>query len=450
IVVGGVADTPEDMRIYASCTLLAASLREEDGDSERQDHGAIEACVDWLLRNEFIQMVEEERHGEKAEVYRPTKLGSATLSSSLSPSEALGIFADLQRAMKGFVLENDLHILYLVTPVYEEWATIDWYQFFCLWEKLSVSMKRVAELVGIEEGFLARSVNGKIVAKTDRQHRQIAIHKRFYTSLVLLDLISEVPLSDLTKKYGCSRGQLQSLQQSAATYAGELRRCSRADIVITRHGAQILSVLLPCLVLPSAGMVTVFSNRLGWHNMELLLSQFQSRLTFGVQRELCDLVRLDLLNAQRARALYNAGLITVSVLARGNVSDVETALKNAVPFKSTRRAVDEDEEAAQERRAARCIWISGKKGLTEREAAELIVEEARKLLKEDLALMGIRWSPDTTLESGSSLDTSSESSTEQQEKPPTSDINPSLNTESAAPDRRRPETADNAQSSRAT
>ncbi|XP_073433090.1 DNA polymerase theta isoform X2 [Dendrobates tinctorius] len=417
IIVGGVADTPEDVRIYASCTLLAASLREEDGDLERQDQGAIEACVDWLLRNEFIQMVEEERHGEKAEVYRPTKLGSATLSSSLSPSEALGIFADLQRAMKGFVLENDLHILYLVTPVYEEWATIDWYQFFCLWEKLSVSMKRVAELVGIEEGFLARSVNGKIVAKTDRQHRQIAIHKRFYTSLVLLDLISEVPLSDLTKKYGCSRGQLQSLQQSAATYAG---------------------------------MVTVFSNRLGWHNMELLLSQFQSRLTFGVQRELCDLVRLDLLNAQRARALYNAGLITVSVLARGNVSDVETALKNAVPFKSIRRAVDEDEEAAQERRAARCIWISGKKGLTEREAAELIVEEARRLLKEDLALMGIHWNPDTTLESGSSLDTSSESSTEQKEKPPTSEINPSLNTESAAPDLRRLETAANANSSRAT
>ncbi|KAM3935772.1 DNA polymerase theta [Leptodactylus fuscus] len=401
IIVGGVADTPSDVQIYASCTLLAASLREDDGDPERRDHGAIEACVDWLLRNEFIQMVEEERDECKVEVYRPTKLGSATLSSSLSPSEALGIFADLQRAMKGFVLENDLHILYLVTPVYEEWATIDWYQFFCLWEKLSVSMKRVAELVGIEEGFLARSVKGKIIARNDRQHRQIAIHKRFYTSLVLLDLISEVPLSELSKKYGCSRGQLQSLQQSAATYAG---------------------------------MVTVFSNRLGWHNMELLLSQFQSRLTFGVQRELCDLVRLDLLNAQRARALYNAGFITVSELARGNVSDVETALKNAVPFKSSRRAVDEDEEAAQERRAARCIWISGKKGLTEREAAELIVEEARRLLKEDLAMMGIRWNPDTSLEPSSPLDTSSESTSEPREKSGTSaakcsQINPLPNAE---------------------
>jgi len=39
-------------------------------------------------------------------------------------------------------------------------------------------MKRVAELVGIEEGFLARSVKGKIIAKTEKQHRQMSIHKR--------------------------------------------------------------------------------------------------------------------------------------------------------------------------------------------------------------------------------------------------------------------------------
>ncbi|XP_018101295.1 DNA polymerase theta isoform X2 [Xenopus laevis] len=369
IIVGGVADTPEDVKIYASCTLLAASMKQGEGAQEAEHGGgAIEACVEWLLRNEFIQILEEDRDGAKAEVYRPTKLGAATLSSSLSPSEALGIFADLQRAMKGFVLENDLHILYLVTPVYEEWTTIDWYQFFCLWEKLPISMKRVAELVGIEEGFLARSVNGKIVAKNDRQHRQIAIHRRFFTSLVLLDLISEVSLNELTKKYGCSRGQLQSLQQSSATYAG---------------------------------MVTVFSNRLGWHNMELLLSQFQSRLTFGIQRELCDLVRVDLLNAQRARALYNSGFVTVAELARGNVIEVETALKNAVPFKSVRRAVDEEEEAAEERRAARCIWIPGRKGLTEREAAQLIVHEARRLLKHDLAMIGIQWNPESSLESSS-------------------------------------------------
>lgn len=382
IIVGGVASTPDDVRLYASCTLLATSLeRDQQGESVQGvvRGGAIEACVEWLLKNEFIHILEEEKDGTKVEVYRPTQLGSATLSSSLAPSEALGIFADLQRAMKGFVLENDLHILYLVTPVYEEWITIDWYQFFCQWEKLPTSMKRVAELVGIEEGFLARSVKGKIIAKNEKQHRQMAIHKRFFTSLVLLELISETPLKEVTRKYGCSRGQLQSLQQSAATYAG---------------------------------MVTVFSNRLGWHNMELLLSQFQSRLTFGVQRELCDLVRVYLLNAQRARALYNAGFVNVADLARGDISEVEAAIKNAVPFKSARRAVDEDEEAAQERRNTRCIWVSGKKGLTEREAAELIVDEARRLLQEDLAKMGVEWNPDSSVDSDTSTDSSFESSVE--------------------------------------
>lgn len=80
-------------------------------------------------------------------------------------------------------------------------------------------------------------------------------------------------------------------------------------------------------------MVTVFCKRLGWHNMELLLSQYQTRLSFGVQRELVDLVRVSLLNATRARTLYAQGLCTVAELARATVADVEKALRNAVPFK---------------------------------------------------------------------------------------------------------------------
>ncbi|KAF5906965.1 DNA polymerase theta, partial [Clarias magur] len=360
IIVGEVASTPEEVRMYASCTLLAASMASEEPDQPgaARSRGAIEACMDWLMDNEFIHIQKE---GDE-EKYCPTHLGSATLSSSLSPPEALGIFADLQRAMKGFVLENDLHILYQITPVYVDWTTIDWYQFFCLWEQLPSAMKRVAEMVGIQEGFLARSVGGKIIAKTEKQHRQMAIHKRFFTTLVLFDLVNEEPLGVVAKKYNCSRGQLQSLQQSASTYAG---------------------------------MVTVFCNRLGWHNLELLLSQFQSRLSFGVQRELCDLVRISLLTAQRARALYSAGLVTVAEVARANITDVEKALRKAVPFKSSRQAVDESEEEAQERRSMRCIWVSGKKALTESEAAQQIVSEARLLLQQDLALLGVEWNPNS-------------------------------------------------------
>ncbi|ELW67555.1 DNA polymerase theta [Tupaia chinensis] len=379
IIVGGVASTPQDMQNYASCTFLAASMKEGQQEIERNQNsvqlGAIEACVMWLLENEFIQ-VAEVGDGTEGKVYHPTHLGSATLSSSLSPTDTLDIFADLQRAMKGFVLENDLHIVYLITPMFEDWTTIDWYRFFCLWEKLPISMKRVAELVGVEEGFLARCVKGKVVARTERQHRQMAIHKRFFTSLVLLDLISEVPLKEINQKYGCNRGQIQSLQQSAAVYAG---------------------------------MITVFSNRLGWHNMELLLSQFQKRLTFGIQRELCDLVRVSLLNAQRARALYASGFLTVADLARANIADVEMVLKNAVPFKSARKAVDEEEDAAEERRNMQTIWVTGRKGLTEREAAALIVEEAKMILQEDLVEMGVQWNPHSPLNSSKLSLTSSDS-----------------------------------------
>ncbi|XP_069022863.1 DNA polymerase theta [Embiotoca jacksoni] len=364
IIVGGVASTPQDVRLYASCSLLAASVKCDGKKESNEDtnKGAIEACVEWLMENEFISIKKE--GGD--ERYCPTQLGAATLSSSLSPPEALGIFADLQRAMKSFVLENDLHILYLITPLYAEWTTIDWYQFFCLWEQLSSSMKRVAELVGVQEGFLARSVGGKVVAKTEKQHRQMAIHKRFFTTLVLQDLVNEVPLGTVASKYNCNRGQLQSLQQSASTYAG---------------------------------MVGVFCKRLGWYNMELLLSQYQTRLSFGVQRELVDLVRVSLLNATRARALYAQGLCTVAELARATVADVEKALRNAVPFKSSKRAVDESETEAAERRSLRCVWVSGGRALTEQEAAVEIVSEARLLLQEDLAQLGVHWDP-TTLTPG--------------------------------------------------
>ncbi|XP_052014320.1 DNA polymerase theta isoform X2 [Apodemus sylvaticus] len=368
IIVGGVASTSQDMQTYAACTFLAAAVKEgKQGIQRNQDNvqlGAIDACVTWLLENEFIQ-VAEPSDGTGGKVYHPTHLGSATLSSSLSPTDTLDIFADLQRAMKGFVLENDLHIVYLVTPVFEDWISIDWYRFFCLWEKLPTSMKRVAELVGVEEGFLARCVKGKVVARTERQHRQMAIHKRFFTSLVLLDLISEIPLKEINQKYGCNRGQIQSLQQSAAVYAG---------------------------------MITVFSNRLGWHNMELLLSQFQKRLTFGVQRELCDLIRVSSLNAQRARFLYASGFLTVADLARADVAEVEVVLKDALPFKSARKAVDEEEEAAEERRSMRTIWVTGK-GYSAREAAALIVEEAKMILQQDLIEMGVQWDPRSPLNS---------------------------------------------------
>ena len=71
--------------------------------------------------------------------------------------------------------------------------------------------------------------------------------------------------------------------------------------------------------------------------MELLLAQFQQRLTLGVTRELCDLVRIPLLTGTMARMLFNAGYQTVTAVAHALPQDVETVFRKASPF---HRSVD--------------------------------------------------------------------------------------------------------------
>ena len=47
--------------------------------------------------------------------YRSTQLGMATVASGLAPDDALIVFDEFQKARKAFVLENELHIVYLVS-----------------------------------------------------------------------------------------------------------------------------------------------------------------------------------------------------------------------------------------------------------------------------------------------------------------------------------------------
>lgn len=67
---------------------------------------------------------------------------------------------------------------------------------------------------------------------------------RFFTTLVLCDLVNEEPLGAVAKKYGCSRGQLQSLQQSASTYAGKLyTKCDVQGVILCN-----ICFLLQCII----------------------------------------------------------------------------------------------------------------------------------------------------------------------------------------------------------
>lgn len=52
--------------------------------------------------------------------------------------------------------------------------------------------------------------------------KKLAVLRRFYTALALQDLVNEVPLPEVAAKFNCSKGMLQSLQQTASTFAGNI------------------------------------------------------------------------------------------------------------------------------------------------------------------------------------------------------------------------------------
>ena len=233
--------------------------------------------------------------------------------------------------------------------VQEQWPNIDWYRYLCIWERLPEDMRHVSDTLGVRESFLAQAVQGILPERQASQRQTLHFHRRFFTALALHDLVHEVPILHVARRYGATKGLLQTLQSAAGTFAG---------------------------------MVTVFCSRLGWTNLELLLSQFQSRLTFGVERALCDLVAISLLNGFRARVLYNAGYHTLAALATASPVTVETCLRNAVPFKSYKLSADEDGEVEEPVSRTWCARL--RKGLTESEAAVLIVSEAKAILSKQL------------------------------------------------------------------
>eukprot|EP00106_Octopus_bimaculoides_P021111 XP_014788553.1 PREDICTED: DNA polymerase theta-like [Octopus bimaculoides] len=376
IIVSGAAISVSDVSLYTSCTLLSASV--EDEERRGNNVSLVSECIDFLKENEFISIrnitKEDSDCAETTEsCFFPTKLGSAVLASALSPEEGLHVFTELQRARRCFVLESELHILYLVTPIYNQdiAANLDWYNYYCLWEKLDPGQHRVAELVGVEEGFIAKAIRGYIPVKTSKQLRTLNIHKRFYTCLCLNDLVQEMPLSEVAKKYTCSKGQLQSLQQSAGTFAG---------------------------------MVTVFCARLGWTMLEVLLSQFHSRLTFGIQPELCDLVRISLLNGQQARLLFSAGYTSIADLATADATQLEFVLHTGTQFQSNKQTEDETEwEALKRLRKSRCIWLHGCQGMTAQEAALRIIKEAKHIIEDGLGGVELKWTESASVPQVSGL-----------------------------------------------
>jgi DNA polymerase theta len=180
-------------------------------------------------------------------------------------------------------------------------TTLDWNIFHTVWPTGAVE-QHVAHLVGVNGMVVYKKAASLRIEKREYEEKFDGIrYARFFIALILNDLLLEKSLCDIIRKYECTKSFIQQLQQTTATFT--------------------------CIV-------QIFAERLSWKNLKQLLNGFQSRLNFGIKQELCELIRISILNACRARQLYSDGFTTLSSLANGDVYEIERSIQKAVPFQT--------------------------------------------------------------------------------------------------------------------
>ncbi|GMH06994.1 hypothetical protein Nepgr_008834 [Nepenthes gracilis] len=305
VVASGIVQTANDIHRYVRCTLLNSTKPFEDVVKSAQD------SLRWLCHRKFLEW------NEDTKLYIATSLGRAAFGSSLCPEESLVVLDDLSRAREGFVLASDLHLVYLVTPTNVE-VEPDWELFYERFMELSAIDQSVGNRIGVMEPFLMRMAHGAPVrlanpirAKTkwlngrtvsqlkNTDNRMLSdelplrVSKRFYVALMLSRLVQEVPVAEVCEAFKVARGMVQSLQENAGRFAS---------------------------------MVSLFCERLGWHDLEGLVSKFQNRVSFGVRAEIVELTTIPYVKGSRARALYKAGLRTPLAIAEASTNEIVKAL----------------------------------------------------------------------------------------------------------------------------
>ncbi|CAD6343939.1 unnamed protein product [Miscanthus lutarioriparius] len=105
----------------------------------------------------------------------------------------------------------------------------------------------------------------------------------------------EIPIADVCETFKVARGMIQALQENAGRFAS---------------------------------MVSAFCQRLGWNDLEGLVSKFQNRVSFGVRAEIAELTSIPFVKGSRARALYKSGLMTPVAIAEASIPEIAKALLN--------------------------------------------------------------------------------------------------------------------------
>ncbi|NWH37574.1 HELQ Helicase, partial [Chloropsis hardwickii] len=319
-----IAVTHEEVDNFMCCTLLGVQqqlLSKEKSISEIIKDGLENLIEKGLLRGR----ISEKDHNSKSTL-TITPLGKATYKGSIDLAYCNLLYRDLKKGLEGLILESNLHLLYLSTP-YDLTSTCspDWMIYLRQFNQLSAAEQKVADIVGVPESFITKKASGQAIRKNVNN----AVVNRFYLTFVLYTLLKETDVWSVSEKFNMSRGYVQNLLSSAASFASCLL-----------HFCEELEEF--------------------WV-YKALLTELTKQLTYCVKTELIPLMEVAGVLEARAKQLYSAGYKTLAHLANANPETLVRMIEHL------------------SRRQAKQIISSAKMLLSEK--AEALQEEVEELLK---------------------------------------------------------------------
>lgn len=117
------------------------------------------------------------------------------------------------------------------------------------------------ERIGVDRSFLSKRAASLPTSSrfSESIMKQERICRRLWVAIILSDILQERPLSEVQDKYSVPRGFVQGLQDRSSRYAG---------------------------------MLSAFCERMGWYDVEALISKFQARVLHGVRQEIVALMEI--------------------------------------------------------------------------------------------------------------------------------------------------------------
>lgn len=127
---------------YVECTLVYRTADNKD------IYKMMDATLQELVDEDLLRRKDDDS-------YEPSELGQAIVASSFSPEDGMFVYEELKRALQAFVMDGDMHVFYMFTPLQVALTIeIDWPIFRDQLENLDESGLRALQFVGVQPGFV--------------------------------------------------------------------------------------------------------------------------------------------------------------------------------------------------------------------------------------------------------------------------------------------------------